>query len=95
MFDRALRRFRDAIMSGEYTITPHGQEELRSDDLTLFDVECCVLTGCIVDRQWDSRRNEWKYLIEGRSVAGTTCVLVVKWSRAGRLSVLTAFALEG
>jgi hypothetical protein len=95
VFERTLRRFRESVAAGDYVISIHGQDELEADDLSVFDVERCVLTGRIVERQRDRRTGEWKYVIQGRSTAGTECVVVGKWTRTGKLGVLTAFALDG
>ena len=35
-------------------MTVHAEEEMDEDDLTTLDVERCILTGEIVDKQKDS-----------------------------------------
>jgi hypothetical protein len=50
VFDRELRRFREAVRIGEYVVTYHGLDEMEDDGLSVLDVESCVLTGSIVER---------------------------------------------
>ncbi len=94
MFERALFQFRRLVASGRYLVTLHCLEELEADGLTILDVEGCVMTGTIVERQKDRSNGEWKFVIQGWSTAGEECVVVVKWTPTGRLRVLTAFALD-
>ena len=51
MFERILKLMRDKIRKKEYVMTLHAEEEMNSDDLTIYDVECCILTGKITERQ--------------------------------------------
>ncbi len=53
MFDRILRRMRELVRTSRYVMTLHGEEEMKADRLTVFDVEHCILTGEIVGRQKD------------------------------------------
>ena len=41
-------------------MTLHAEEEMDDDGLTIFDVECAILTGEIVQRQKDHGTGEWK-----------------------------------
>ena len=94
VLDPMLRRIRRSIAESEIVISIHALEELDSDGFTGVDVECCVLTGAIVERQRDLGTAEWKYVIQGRSTSGEECVVVVKWTPTGRVRVLTAFSLD-
>ena len=69
MLDRLLQRFRVFVESGHYAISLHAWEEIWNDGLTDLDVESCVLTGAIVERQKDWSTGEWKYVIEGWTLA--------------------------
>ena len=51
MFDRVLRRMRELVRTSRYVLTVHGHEEMEADQLTVFDVEHCILTGKVVERQ--------------------------------------------
>lgn len=93
MFDRTLRRMRELIRTGRYVMTIHAVEEMEADALTLFDVERCVLTGEIVEKQKDRETNEWKYLVEGETLTDDKAVVVAKIAPTGKLAILTVYAL--
>jgi len=56
---------RELVRTGRYVMTIHALDAMEDDELTVFDVERCFLTGRIVERQRDRARREWKYLVEG------------------------------
>ena len=70
MFDRILKEMRDKIRRREYIMSIHAEEEMNDDDLSIFDVEACILTGKILERQKDKVTAEWKYRINGQSLSG-------------------------
>ena len=49
MFERLLKRMREKIRTRQYIMTVHAEEEMDEDDLTIFDIEHCILTGEIID----------------------------------------------
>ena len=51
-------------------MTTHAVAEMEDDRFTVYDVESCVLTGRIVERQKDAKTAEWKYRIQGESLSG-------------------------
>lgn len=78
MFERILNRMREKVRALQYVMTIHAEEEMDSDDLSIFDVEQAILTGRIIERQKDAETSEWKYLIKGKSVEGRYVVAVSK-----------------
>lgn len=52
-------------------MTVHAEEEMVDDNLSIFDVEHVILTGEIKEQQKDRDRGEWKYLVEGETIAVT------------------------
>jgi Domain of unknown function (DUF4258) len=48
----------------------HAEEEMKEDDLSIFDVERMILTGDIIERQRDQETGEWKYLVRGHVMDG-------------------------
>lgn len=42
---------RDNVRSSQYVMTLHALEEMEEDDLSIFDIESCVLVGEIINRQ--------------------------------------------
>ena len=70
MFERILKLIRDKIRKKEYVMTLHAEEEMNSDDLTIYDVECGILTGKVTERQKDKETGELKYRISGLTLSG-------------------------
>jgi len=61
VFERILTEIRDKIRLRQYIMTAHAEEEMNDDELSIFDLERCVLTGEIAERQKDKETGEWKY----------------------------------
>ena len=91
MFDRILRQIQQKVQTLEYMMSIHAEEEMADDGLTIFDVEHVLLTGKIVERQWDPRTSEWKYLVEGRTRGSEFAIVVTKLSLTGKLVVITVY----
>ena len=95
MFEGILERMRRLAREGHYVATVHAVEAMEDDELTVFDVERCLLSGSIVERQRDRQRREWKYLVQGPAVDGAPMVVVGKIGRTRRLVILTVYLVEG
>jgi len=93
VFERILTEIRDKIRLRQYIMTAHAEEEMNDDELSIFDLERCVLTGEIVERQKDKETGESKYLVEGQSVTNGKIVAVVKISPTGKLVFITTYRL--
>lgn len=91
MFDRILKEMRDRIRRREYIMSIHAEEEMNDDDLSIFDVEGCVLTGKILERQKDVATAEWKYRINGKSLSGNELEVVAKLSPTGKVVIITVY----
>lgn len=91
MFDRILKEMRDKIRNREYIMTLHGDEEMDNDSLSIYDVERCILTGRILERQKDKVTAEWKYRIKGSSLSGGEVEIVAKMSPTGKLVIITVY----
>jgi len=94
LFPRILERMRELVRTGRYVMTIHALDAMEDDELTVFDVERCFLTGRIVERQRDRARREWKYLVEGWLTDGSRTAVIAKVTRTGRLVVLTVYLGE-
>ncbi len=66
---------------------------MEADGLVLFDIEHCILTGEVVERQKDPQTLERKYLIEGETLAGEKAVVVAKIGPTGKLAIMTTYLL--
>jgi hypothetical protein len=95
VFERILARMRRLVREGRYVVTIHGHEAMEDDELTLFDIERCFLTGRIIERQRDQRRGEWKYLVSGRAVERRRVGAVAKIGPTGKLVIVTVYTIEG
>jgi hypothetical protein len=91
MFERVLKRMREKIRTRQYIMAVHAEEEMDEDDLTIFDVERCILTGGIVDKQKDPETKEWKYLVKGHSLTGHEVITVTKLAPTGKLVIITVY----
>ncbi|MBW2430630.1 MAG: DUF4258 domain-containing protein [Deltaproteobacteria bacterium] len=91
MYERILRRMQEKIRTRQYVMTLHAEEEMDDDELSIFDIERCILTGKITERQKDKVTNEWKYVIEGQSILGVKVGTVAKLSLTGKLFIITVY----
>lgn len=70
----------------------HAVDEMDADDLLKVDVVNCILQGEIVTRQWDHDFQEWKYLVDGKTLDGFDLEVVAKLKRDNTV-VITAYLL--
>lgn len=91
MYQRILAEIRNKVRLRQYIMTLHAEEEMSDDDLSIFDLERCILTGKIIERQKDRETGEWKYLVEGESITNGKIVVVVKISLTGKLVFITTY----
>ena len=74
-------------------MTLHADEEMDEDELSIFDVESCLLAGEIFERQKDHKTKEWKYLVKGPILDGSSnAVVVAKFGPTGKLVIITVYA---
>ncbi len=66
---------------------------MEADGLVLSDIEHCILTGEVVERQKDPQTLERKYLIEGETLAGRKVVIVAKIGPTDKLVIVTTYLL--
>ena len=91
MFEHILHKMREKIRTRQYVMTFHADEEREADGLSILDVEHCILTGEIVERQKDADTAEWKYRITGSSMKGHNTEVIGKISPTGKLVIITVF----
>ncbi len=91
MFERILKQIREKIRTRQYVLSIHSEEEMDDDNLNIFDVERCILTGEIIERQKDQKTSEWKYLVRGQDTWGEDIIVVCKLSPTGKLVIITIF----
>jgi hypothetical protein len=84
---------REKVRTNEYIMTIHAEEEMDDDGLTIFDLERCVLTGEIIERNRNTVTAEWKYTIEGNTVSGDKIGIIGKISVTGKLVIITVYRI--
>ena len=92
MVVRILGRMRERVRTRQYVMTLHAEEEMSDDGLSIFDIESSILTGEIIERQKDKVIAEWKYFIEGQTLAGDIIIVVTKLSVTGKLVIITVWS---
>ena len=93
MFEDILLPMRSKIRTGDYVITLHADEEMDAEELSVFDVERCILTGKIVERQKDKQTGETKYRLLGSMVSGDLMEVLAKLGPTGRLFIITVYSI--
>jgi hypothetical protein len=91
MFERILKQMRERVRTLQYVMTLHAEEEMSSDELSIFDVEQAILTGEVIERQKETETGEWKYLLRGKSLDGSNAVAVCRLSPTGKLIIITVY----
>ncbi|MBT9149257.1 MAG: DUF4258 domain-containing protein [Dehalococcoidia bacterium] len=69
----------------------HAEEEMKNDDLTIYDVERGILTGEVQDCQKDRVTAEWKYRIKGETIDSGEIEMIAKLSPTGKLVIITVY----
>ncbi|HEX4946081.1 MAG TPA: DUF4258 domain-containing protein [Blastocatellia bacterium] len=91
MLEKLLDAMQEAVEAGKTIFTPHSRKAMHDDDLHVVDLEQCVLSGAIVEEQWDSTYDEFKYVIEGESTDGIEMGVVVRLDQKGQLVFITTY----
>ena len=73
-------------------MTIHAEEEKDNDNLTIYDIEHCILTGEIFERQKDKNTGEWKYRVNGKTLAGDKVEVIAKISLTDKLVIITVYS---
>ncbi len=94
MFQKILSKFKECVRENRYVVTLHGEEEMDEDELSIFDVERAILTGVIIERQKDSEKEEWKYIIRGQTIDESTIAIVAKLSLTNKMVIITVYRDE-
>ena len=91
MYTKILMRMRGKIRKREYIVTYHAKIEMNDDNFTIYDIERCVLTGKILERQKDKSTEEWKYRIIGKTIRNNNIEIIGKLSPTGKLAIITVY----
>lgn len=91
MYLRILRRMRDKVRRRQYVVTFHAWKEMGEDEFTVYDVECGLLAGEILERQRDRVTGEAKYRVRGKALDGAPIEILVKIGPTGKLVIITVY----
>jgi hypothetical protein len=83
-----------AARAGRVYLTEHARDEAVDEDLTFQDVINCILSGEIVERQYDAEWDENKYVIYGDSLNEDEMAIVAKLTYNNNVGVITAYRLR-
>lgn len=84
---------RRAVRAGRVIMSNHAVKEMKEDGLTLDDVFNVILTGTIVEEQYDPQYRENKYIIYGDSLNDDEIGVVAKLGRNENTVVITVYSL--
>lgn len=93
MFSQVLAEMREAARNGQVYLTEHARDEMADDNLTFQDVINCILTGEIVEQQYDPKRDENKYVVYGDSLGEDEMAVVAKLTYNYNVGVITVYRL--
>ena len=82
---------RDKVRTRGYIMRVHADEEREADNLSVLDVEHCILSGEITERQRDKNTKELKYRIAGTTMAGRPMEVIAKIGPTGKLVIITVY----
>jgi hypothetical protein len=94
MYEQVLRRMRRAVKAGRVRFTSHALDEMEEDSLTAADAIHCILTGEIVEDQYDLRYDQMKYVIYGDTQDGAEMGLIARWGHPPGVVVITVYRLR-
>ncbi len=94
MYDEILKQMREAAAAGRVYLTIHANKELKRDRLDYGDVVHCLLTGEIIEQQFDDDWGEDKYLVYGDTQGGNEMAVVAKLGYHNTAVIITAYRLR-
>lgn len=94
MFEQILAEMQSAARARRVYLTEHARDEMADDGLNFGDVICCILTGEIIEQQFDEQRNENKYVIYGDCLNEDEIAVVAKLTYNLKVGVITVYRLR-
>ena len=84
---------RRAVKAGRVRFTVHSLDELAAESYSKADAYNCILTGEIVEDQYDVRYQQVKYNIFGDARNGDEIGLTARFDGATGIVIITVFQL--
>lgn len=94
MYAQMLQQMQEAARTGKVQFTLHALHELAMDDLAPQDAVNCILTGEIIQDQYDALYRETKYVLYGDTLAGDEMAVVARWDEIQSIVVITVYRLR-
>lgn len=94
MYSQILQQMQEAVKAGRIRFRLHALDELADEDLLPADAINCILTGEIVEDQYDAACRQIKYVIFGDSLAGLEMGVVARWDDYRNVVIITAYQLQ-
>ena len=94
MYQQVLRQMQRAASAEKVLFRIHALKELARDRLSLDDAIHCILTGEIVEDQYDPAYQQLKYTVYGDTLANEDMCVVARWDDYHNVVVITAYRLE-
>jgi hypothetical protein len=85
---------RKAARAGRVVYPPYAVHAMLDDDFSREDVVNAILTGEIVEDQFDLKYNEPKFVIYGDALDGRDMGVVAKLDRYGNVGIITVYWLK-
>lgn len=87
-----LQKIRQRVISRDYFISSHAEEEMLDDDLDRVDIENAILKGRI-EKQLSHDSSGTRYRIEGPCLDGRLIHVVCRFREESNMLIITVFAL--
>ncbi len=94
MYQQVLNQMRQAVRAGRIVMTNHAVREMKRDGLVFEDVTHALLTGEIVELQFDPERGEYKYIIFGAALNDDEIGLAAKLGYNEDTVIITVYRLR-
>lgn len=91
---KTLQKIQQKVISREYYLSAHAEEEMWADNLERKDVERAILKGEIEKKLTKDIRGT-RYRIEGPSIDGRLIHIVCRFKDKGEFLIITVYTLEG
>ena len=89
---KTIQRIRQKIVSRDYYLSVHAEEEMLNDKLERKDVEYAILKGDIEKKLTHDFRGT-RFRIQGPAIDGRIIHVVCRFKEQDNLLVITAYAL--
>lgn len=91
MYDKILKKMRRAARAGRMIFVDHAFDELGNQDFSEADALNAIMTGEIIEDQFDENYGDIKYQLYGDSRDGRELALIIKSDRYGNVVIITAW----